>query len=44
LGLHEKYPDKPFLVIKGRRQMKQLLGQWKDGKASETLRLNADLP
>jgi adenylate kinase family enzyme len=36
LGLHEKYPDKPFLVIESRRQMKELLRQWRDGKTIST--------
>lgn len=28
MDLHEKYPDKLFLVIKSRREMKKLLDQW----------------
>jgi adenylate kinase family enzyme len=34
MGLHEKYLDTPFLVIKGRRRMKKLLRQWRDETAS----------
>ncbi len=29
LGLHDKYPDKPFFVIKNRRRTKKLLNQWR---------------
>ena len=29
LELHNRYPDKPFFVIKSRRKIKQLLDQWK---------------
>ncbi len=35
LGLHRKYPGKPFLVIKGRRKMNKLLSQWSDEKAKQ---------
>ena len=30
MGLHEKYPDKPFLVIKGRRNLKNMVVQWRN--------------
>ncbi len=30
MGLHEKYPDKPFLVIKGRRNLKKMVVQWRN--------------
>ena len=33
MGLHKKYPDKPFFVIKSRREMNKLLSQWRDEKA-----------
>ena len=33
MNLHIKYPDKPFFIIKSRREMKKLLNQWKDEKA-----------
>lgn len=29
IGLHKKYPDKTFFVIKGRRKMNKLLSQWR---------------
>lgn len=28
LGLHEAHPDKPFFVIRGRREMNRLINQW----------------
>ncbi len=30
MGLHEKYPDKPFLVIKGGRNLKNMVVQWRN--------------
>lgn len=33
LGLHEKYPDTPFLAIRSRRTMHTLLRQWRDETA-----------
>jgi adenylate kinase family enzyme len=36
LGLHAKYPDKPFLVIEGRRKMKKLLRKWREAKTLST--------
>jgi len=32
MGFHEKYPDKPFYVIKGRRNMNNLIRQWRNEK------------
>lgn len=29
LDLHKKYPDKPFLVIDSRRNMKRLISEWR---------------
>lgn len=31
MKLHEKYPDKPFIVIKSRSKLKKMLTQWKIG-------------
>ena len=28
LALHEKYPDKPFIVVKSRMEMRKLLNEW----------------
>ena len=30
MALHEKYPDKPFLVVKGRNGMRRLIKTWGD--------------
>lgn len=35
LGLHDKYPGKPFLVIKGRSNLRKLLKRWKEKKVSQ---------
>lgn len=32
MNLHEKYPNKLFFVIDGRRKMNKLLNQWRDEK------------
>lgn len=32
MNLHKKYPDKPFLIINGRREMNKLLNQWESEK------------
>lgn len=42
LDLHNKYPDKPFLVIKSRKHMNTLLNQWKKGEFKH-IPLNSDL-
>lgn len=36
LNLHNKYPDKPFFIIKNRRKIKNLLSQWREVKESDT--------
>lgn len=33
--LHKKYPDKPFCIIKSRREVNDLLNQWRTEKAKE---------
>lgn len=35
MDLHKKYPDKPFFIIKSRRNVRRLLNQWRDEKAKQ---------